>query len=137
MNKQDVIDLIKDSGFGFLASVDGNQPRVRPLMPYLTEDGKMFFARFTNCRTFKQIKENPLVEMSFVDRKMAYCRLTGKATIIENATDQKELLWNNLPILRQFYSGPEDKNFAVMEMEIKSVEAMTPSQQEPEIIDFT
>ena len=59
MTKQDVIDLIKDSGYGMLSTVDGNQPRVRPVGPYVSEDGTVLMAIMSNARSLKQIAENP------------------------------------------------------------------------------
>ena len=41
MNKEEAIDIIRDAGFGFFATMEGNKPRVRPMMPYLTEEGDL------------------------------------------------------------------------------------------------
>jgi len=136
MTKDEAIDLIKDSGFGFLATVEKKQPRVRPVGPYLTEDNKLLLALFSHRRSLVQIKENPLVEICFVDRKMAYCRITGNATIT-NDPENKKIMWDNSPMLKQYFSGPEDQNFSLTEIEITQAEAMTASDQDPQIIDFS
>lgn len=81
LNKEDIIGLISDSGFGLLATVKEKQSRVRAVAPYLTEENTLLIALFSNRRTLKQLKENPLVEICFIDRKMSYCRISGKATI--------------------------------------------------------
>jgi uncharacterized pyridoxamine 5'-phosphate oxidase family protein len=135
MTKDDAIDLIKDAGFGFLATAQGNQPRVRPAAPYLTEENTLLLALFSHRRSLVQIKENPLVEFCFVDRKMSYCRIAGKATITDS-NEKKELMWNNSPMLRQYFSGPEDPNFALVEVKIAQAEAMSTSDQEPQQIRF-
>ena len=46
MNKEEALDIISDAGFGFFATVEGNKPNVRPMMPYLTEDGESFIGSF-------------------------------------------------------------------------------------------
>lgn len=135
MTKEEVIDLIKDTGFGFLATTEGNQPRVRPMMPYLTEDGDLLLALLSRSRTIQQTKENPLVEICYVDRKMAYCRLSGKAKISDDA-EKKTIVFNNIPMLRQYFSGPEDQNFVLMEIEVSDCEAMTPAQREPQKVNL-
>ncbi len=135
MTKQDMIDLIKDAGFGFLATTEGNQPRVRPIGPYLTDDNKAFIALFEHRRSIPQIKENPLVEICFVDRKMSYCRITGKATVT-NDQKNKEIMWNNSPMLKQYFSGPEDPNFYLIEVEITEAETMSTADREPQKIDL-
>jgi len=135
MNKDEVIDLIRDAGYAVLATVEGNQPRVRPMMPYFTDDGRLLIALLARSRTIPQVKENPLVEICFVDRKMWYCRLSGKATLSENAED-KLLLWNVIPMLKQYFGSPEDPCFHLLIVEILNCEAMTPQQKDPEHLEI-
>ena len=133
MNKEEAMDIISDAGFGFLATVEGNQPRVRPMMPYLTEDGELLLALLGRSRTIPQIKANPNVEVCYVDRKMWYCRVSGVAAISEDIS-KKKIAFENVPMLRQYFAGPEDPNFHLAVIEIKSLEAMTPHSRMPEEI---
>lgn len=135
MTKDEVIDLIKDAGFGFLATTEGNQPRVRPMMPYLTDEGQLLLALLSHSRTITHIKSNPLVEICYVDRKMCYCRITGKAAISQDS-EKREIVWNNIPMLRQYFSGPHDPNFILVEIHPKAVEAMTPMQKTPDFVSL-
>jgi uncharacterized pyridoxamine 5'-phosphate oxidase family protein len=135
MTKEEAIDLIRDAGFGFFATVEGNQPRVRPMMPLLTDDNRLLVALLGRSRSLGQAQRNPLIEICFVDRKMWYCRIAGKATVSNNKED-KETLWNNIPMLKQYFGGIDDPNFNLLVVEIKEVEAMTPHQKEPEKIVF-
>jgi len=135
MNKEEAIDLIKDAGFGYLATTEGDQPRVRPMMPLLTDDGEFLVAFLGRSRSIPQIKKNPKVEFCFVDRKMWYCRIAGTAAI-SNDMEKKTLLWDNIPMLKQYFSGPEDSNFVLAEVSIESAEAMTPHQKEPEFLSL-
>jgi len=135
MNKQEVIDLIKDTGFGCLATMEGSQPRVRPMLPYLDEDGNLLIAVLSRSRTIDQIKKNPQVEICYIDRKMCYARLAGKAKISTDPT-KKEIAWNNIPMLRQYFSDAEDPNFVLIEVETGQVEAMTPHQNEPTFLSL-
>lgn len=133
MDKNDAIDIIRDAGYGFLATTDGNQPKVRPLMPYFTDDNELLISLSPNRRTLTQVKENPQTEMCFVDRKMNFCRLTGKANISQDI-EKKQVLWTNVPMLRQFFSSPEDENFKLIVIKVEAIEAMGPNQQEPDKI---
>ena len=135
MNKEEVIDLIRDAGFCQLATTEGKQPRVRPMMPYLTDENQLLIALLERSRTIAQAKENPLVELCFVDRKMWYCRIAGNATISDDQ-EKKEILWNNIPMLKQYFGGPEDPNFNLMIIDITEVEVMTPHQKEPEMVEL-
>lgn len=135
MNKEEVIDLIKDAGFGFLATAEGNQPRVRPMMPYLTEDGNLLLAVLSSLRTVSQIKKNPLVEICYVDRKMSFCRISGKASVSSDP-EKKEAVWNNIPMLRQYFSSTQDPNFTLIEIDTATVEVMTPAHKKPDILSL-
>lgn len=135
MTKEEAIDIIKDAGYGYLATVDGNQPKVRPMMPYLSDEGLLFLALLPSSRTIPQIKKNPHVEFCFVDRKMWLCRVEGIAKVGHDF-EKKEMVWNNVPMLRQYFSGPEDSNLILLEIEITRVEAMTPTQQTPDSISL-
>jgi general stress protein 26 len=130
MTKDEVIDLIRDAGFGMLSTAEGDQPRVRPMMPYLTEDNELLVPLLGRSRTIAQIQKNPLVEVCFVDRKMWYCRVSGKAKLSQDRA-KKEILWDNIPMLKQYFGGVDDPNFYLIEIEIIDIEAMTPHQKDP------
>ncbi len=131
MTKEEVIDLIKDTGYGCFGTTEGPEPRVRPMMPYLNDEGNLLVAVLSKSRTIDQINKNPMVEMCYIDRKMWYARVTGKAKVIAEM-DKKQLAWDNIPMLRQYFSGPEDPNFVLIEVVTMKVEAMTPHQKDPD-----
>ena len=133
MTTEEAIDIIRDAGFGYLATLEGNQPKVRPMMPYLTEDGELLLAMLGRSRTIPQIKANGNVEVCFVDRKMWYARVTGTA-VLSNDLEKKKIVFENVPMLRQYFAGPEDANYHLAIITIKAVEAMTPHGRLPEQI---
>jgi general stress protein 26 len=135
MTDEEAIDLIKDAGFGLLATTEGKQPRVRPMMPFLTDEGELLVALLGRSRTIPQIKENPQVEVCFVDRKMWYCRVTGKAKISDDKA-KKQVLWDAIPMLKQYFGGVQDQNFVLLEIDVQSAEAMTPHQKQPEKVSL-
>ena len=133
MDKAEALDIIADAGFGFLATSEGGQPHVRPMMPYLTEEGEMLLALLGRSRTIQEVEANSKVEVCFVDRKMWYCRVTGTAVISKDLA-KKNIVFENVPMLRQYFAGPEDPNYNLAVIQIKSVEAMTPHSRLPEQI---
>jgi len=135
MNKDDVFDLIRDAGYGILATVDGQKPKARPMMPYLDENGNLLIATFAHKRLVGQIKVNPNIEMCFIDRKMNIARVSGQAEVKDDQ-DKKQLLWDNVPMLKQYFPGPDDPNFVVVEIQSDIVEAMTPQLKAPEVVSM-
>ena len=135
MTKDEVIDLIKDAGYGVLATVDGNNPRVRPMMPHVDENGNLFLAVLPHSRTITQIKTNPRVEMCYIDRQMNFARISGHAAVSDDKA-KKEAIWNNIPMLRQYFTGPQDPNMIMIEITSDSIEVMTPQQKSPDVISL-
>ena len=135
VTKEEAVDIIRDAGFGFMATTEGNQPRVRPMMPYLTEEGELLLALLGRSRSIADIKKNSLVEICFVDRKMWYCRVTGVAQMSNDLT-KKQIVFENVPMLRQYFAGPDDPNYHLAVIEIKAVEAMTPHSRQPDQISL-
>lgn len=135
MTKQEVIDLIKDAGYGVLCTTETDQPKARPMMPYLDEDGNLLLAVLSHSRTIGQVKANPKIEFCFIDRKMSFARISGLAKV-SNDLEKKEKVWNYIPMLRQYFSGPEDTKFVLLEIETTHVEAMTPHQKAPDVLSL-
>ncbi len=135
LTKEEAIDIVRDAGFGFFATAEGSQPHVRPMMPYLTDDGELLLALLGRSRTIADIKGNSNVEICFVDRKMWYCRVTGLAQMSDDLS-KKEIVFENVPMLRQYFAGPDDPNYHLAVVKITSMEAMTPHSRLPEQISL-
>ena len=133
MTKEEVYDLIKDAGYCILATVEDNKPKARPMMPCLNDEGEMLLACLASCRTINQVKVNPNVELCYLDRMMRFARVSGTAQVGEDS-GKKEYVWNNIPMLRQYFTGPEDEQFILIMIKIERIEVMTPQQKDPEII---
>ncbi len=113
MSLEIIQQMILDAGMGYLATCDGDQPRVRAMMPVLADDGRLLMATFPHMKKIGQISKNPKIEICFVDRKLSHCRFEGKAEVSKDI-GLKEELWNKQMMLRQFFSGPEDVNFVLI-----------------------
>lgn len=113
MSLEIIKQMVLDAGMGYLATSEGDQPRVRAMMPVIRDDGKLLMATFPNTKKIPQIAKNPKVEICFVDRKLSHCRVEGKAAVSQDKA-LKEELWNKQPMLRQFFAGAEDPNFVLI-----------------------
>ena len=54
-----VFDFIKEAGIFYLATVDGDQPKVRPLGAVIEADDKVIFGVGTFKDVYKQLTANP------------------------------------------------------------------------------
>ena len=108
-------DFITEAGVFFLATEDGKQPKVRPLGAHLEEDGKIIFTIGDYKDVYKQIKENPLVEIvAYKDRQ--WIRYTGKA-VFDDEPKYVEKVLEMLPHLRKIYNDETGYKMAIFHLE--------------------
>ena len=69
-----VNDFLTEAGVFYLATVDGDQPKVRPLGAHMEMDGKVLFGVGDFKDVYKQLVANPKVEKV----KRVKMRATGR-----------------------------------------------------------
>ena len=74
-----VNDFLTAAGVFFLATTDGDQPKLRPLGAHIEEDGKIIFGVGDFKGVYRQMKNNPLVEIVACKADGHWLRYTGKA----------------------------------------------------------
>ena len=79
-------DFLKETGVFFMATVDGDQPRLRPLGAFLEEDDKLIFGVGDFKNVYRQMQANPKVEIVACKPDGHWLRYTG-TTVFE--TDEK------------------------------------------------
>ena len=129
---EEVCKFIKDCGTYYLATVDGDQPRVRPFGTIEIFEGHLYIQTGKSKDVYKQIEKNPNVELSgFVDGK--WIRVEGSLALDDRVEAKKDMLDKN-PQLRGMYNENDD-NTAVLYFE--SGKAIISSFTEaPKVIEF-
>lgn len=74
-----VSDFLKETGVFFMATVDGDQPKLRPLGAFIEEDGRIIFGVGDFKNVYRQMKANPLVEIASCKPDGHWLRYTGRA----------------------------------------------------------
>ncbi len=72
-------DFLTETGIFFLATVDGDRPKLRPLGAHFEEDGKVIFGVGDFKDVYKQMVKNPLVEIAACKPNGHWLRYSGKA----------------------------------------------------------
>ena len=107
---QRVLDFLKKTGFYFLATVDGDQPEVRPFGTAEIIDGKLYIQTGHVKPVAKQIAANPKVAICAYDGAQ-WLRIT--ATLVEDPrVEVKKAMLDAYPTLRSKYDE-NDANTAV------------------------
>jgi len=103
-----VFDFLKKAGTYYLATVDGDQPRVRPFGTINLFEGKLYIQSGRKKEVAKQIKANPKVELSAFDGE-TWIRVA--ATLVEdNRAEAQESLLEAYPNLRNRYAVNDGNN---------------------------
>ena len=96
-------DFLNKAGIFYLATVDGKQPKLRPLGAHIEMDGKVYFGVGDFKDVYKQMLENPLVEIAAALPDGHWLRYTGKA-VFETDTKYAEAMLDGAPHLRSIYN---------------------------------
>ena len=103
---EEVQKFLKEAGVYFLATVDGDKPKVRPFGTAEIFEGKLYIQTGKKKDVYKQIKNNNNVEISaFKDGK--WIRISGKLIEDDRFEAKKDMLDKN-PNLRGMYSENDD-----------------------------
>ncbi len=103
---QEVLDFLKAAGTYYLATVEGNQPRVRPFGTAAIFEDKLYIQTGKVKEVSKQIQANNLVEIcAFTEGK--WLRVSGKL-VRDDRYEAKAYMLDQYPNLKAMYSAEDD-----------------------------
>ena len=133
MNKIDrIVEFLDKAGAYYLATCDGDQPRVRPFGTALNYDGRLYIQTGKVKDVSKQLAANPKAEIcAFIDGK--WLRLSGELVNDEDRAVKVAML-EKMPMLAGMYD-PDDGNMQMLYF--KNAKAVFASFTEaPETFEF-
>ena len=103
---EEVYEFLKKSGTFYIATIDGDQPRVRPFGVVNIFEGKLYIQTGKSKNVSKQMQANPKVEISaFMDG--TWIRLEG-TVVRDDRREAKASMLDANPMLRSMYSEDDD-----------------------------
>ena len=103
---KEVYDFLKEAEVYYLATIDGNQPRVRPFGTINIFDNHLYIQTGKVKNVSKQIEKNPKVEIcSFSKGK--WIRVSGSLKRDDRVEEKKDML-DKYPDLRGMYDENDD-----------------------------
>jgi uncharacterized pyridoxamine 5'-phosphate oxidase family protein len=109
-------DFLNETGVFFLATEDGNQPKLRPLGAHLEMDGKVLFGVGDFKEVYRQLQKNPQVEIVACKQDGHWLRYTGRA-VFETDYKYAEAMLDAAPDLRNIYNETTGYRMAVFHLE--------------------
>lgn len=129
---QEVYEFLKSADTYYLATVEGDQPRVRPFGTVDVFEGKLYIQTGKIKNVSKQIQVNPKVEVcAFKDGK--WIRVSGKL-VRDDRVEAKKHMLDSYPSLQNMYSA-EDDNTEVLYFE-DAIATISSFTEEPKVIKF-
>ncbi|MDR1398506.1 MAG: pyridoxamine 5'-phosphate oxidase family protein [Treponema sp.] len=104
---QEVYDFLKKCGAYYLATVDGEKPRVRPFGTVDIFEDKLYFQTGKVKNVSKQIGFNPHVELCAMSAEGAWIRVEAIA-VEDSRVEAKCHLLDAYPSLKERYSATDD-----------------------------
>lgn len=130
MNK--VVEALKDVGTFYVATIDGDQARVRPFSSVTEFEGKVYLCTGNKKEVYKQIKANPKIALSGMNEKGEWLRVTAVAVEDERIEAQEAMLADPTGPSQLYKAG--DGTFTVFKLD--DVECMRYSfTSAPEVIE--
>lgn len=87
--------------FPVLATMDGDQPRVRPVSPVRTAGFTVYVANLRSYGKTREIAANPKIELCYTDEDHNQVRITGVAEVLDDQPLLEEI-WHSNPLLRAY-----------------------------------
>jgi general stress protein 26 len=116
VNPAQLVDLalavVRADRFPQLATIDGDQPRVRPVSPVRTDGFTVYVANLRGYHKTAEIAANPRVELCYLDARHDQVRITGVAEVVTDRALLQEI-WDANPLLRQYLGSLDNPELIV------------------------
>ncbi len=99
---QQVFDYLKACGPFFLATMDGDQPRVRPFQAIAIFEDKFYILTKNFKQVFAQMQQNPKIEITATASDRSWMRLTATAIVDDRAKAREYMIEQNPQLKPRF-----------------------------------
>jgi uncharacterized pyridoxamine 5'-phosphate oxidase family protein len=112
-------EFATEIGLGYLATTDGDQPRVRPILLWFANQEGFYFCGLAPKQMWKQIEANPKVEVCFYNNApdpggWRVLRVSGEAEFLDDLALKAKAL-EDRPFYKRYGTGqPDDPTYPVM-----------------------
>lgn len=100
---EEVLKFLTENPIFYLATVDGNTPKVRPFGFIMNFEGKLHFCTSNQKPVYRQLKANPSFEISTTAKTGEWIRLKGNA-VFNTSKQSKQAALDKMPTLANLYS---------------------------------
>ncbi len=116
-------EVVTRTRFPMLATVEGDQPRVRPVSPVRTDGFTVYIANLRSYGKTSEIERVPKVELCYLSEEHDQVRITAVAEVV---TDRALLqsIWDDNPLLRHYLGTLDNPQLVIYRMRPERVRFM-------------
>lgn len=129
---QEVYEFLKACGTYYLATVEGDQPRVRPFGTVDIFEGKLYIQTGKVKAVSKEMEANPKVEICAFNGEK-WIRVAGEV-VMDDRVEAKKHMLDNYPNLKTLYRA-DDYNTEVLYLK-NATATISSFTEEPKVIKF-
>lgn len=130
---EEVYEFLNSAGTFYLATIDGNKPRVRAFGVVNIYDGKLYIQTGRKKNVAKQIEANPFVEICAV-KGGKWIRVSGEL-VDDTRVEAKKSMLDAHPELRKIGYDENDNNTEVLYFK-NATATISSFTEEPKVINF-
>jgi general stress protein 26 len=101
---------MREAKFPVLASMDGDQPRARPVSPVKTDGFTVYVASLRSSHKTGELEQNVKVELCYMSDAHDQVRITGIAELVIDRAVLREI-WDTNPLLRSYLGTVDNPEF--------------------------
>jgi len=105
------LEFIKANPVFHIATVDGDQARVRPFGFIMKRSNALYFCTSKGKEVYKQLKEKPDIEISDMGKDNAWLRIRGRIAFDESREAKVQAFEERPELLRLYPRGADDESF--------------------------
>lgn len=113
--REEALRVVREDRFPYLGTMDGDQPRLRPVSPVRAEDFVVYVANLRSYGKTAEIAANPKVELCYLDKGHDQVRITAVAEVVEDR-ETLESIWRENPLLRQYLGSIDNPELVIYRM---------------------
>jgi len=121
--RQVALDTMREAKFPMFASIDGDQPRLRPVSPVKGDGFTVWVASLRRYGKTAELERNSKVELCYLAANHDQVRITGVAELVTDRAERQEI-WDANPLLRAYLQSIDNPEFILYRVEPRRVRFM-------------
>ena len=133
--EKEVHEHLTGAPTAYLATLEDGQPRVRPVA-LVVWDERLWITSGTRNGKTRQMRRNMDIELCVPISKgghEGYVRLAGEARFVIDAKT-REALSKAVAFFKNYWEGPDDASFTLIEIVPTEIEYLRPNEREPHTV---